>query len=175
MKIGDKFILNIDYDTYHDANQFNDEDDNLTEKEYKNLFGKLVEVTDMGVTLTRDESWCQLSAVNSDWFLYIPESYCNYTAIVDENEINRINTIEKAINEKLSVEEIKLEDNKERRKKLLADRRDAFYEQALLHAIVGAGNACLGKPRDEHYGIMDTFIDEASGIALYNYDKYYDI
>lgn len=175
MKIGDKFILNIDYDTYHDANQFNNEDDNLTEKEYKNLFGKLVEVTDTGVNLTRDESWCQLSAVNSDWFLYIPESYCNYTAIVDENEINRINTIEKGINENLASEEEKLAADKARREEILSDRRDAFFEKAILQAIVGAGAACSGNPQGDHYGIMDEFIDDAVRIAMYKFDKYHDI
>lgn len=139
MNIGDKFILTVPFDHYHDANQ--GQDDNLTEEEYNTyFFNKLVTIHDTGVKLSRGEKWFGFTKDVDDmcWSGYLPEDNFSYEAITDESEIQKILASESEFFEKVKKEEAKRIAEKDKRIAELNQKRDDFFEKALLSATAGA-------------------------------------
>lgn len=166
MNIGDKFILTVPFDHYHDANQF--QDDTLTEEEYNTyFFNKLVTIHDTGVKLSRGEKWFGFTKDVDDmcWSGYLPEYNFSYEAITDESEIQKILASESVFFANIKKEEAKRIAEKKKKLAELNQKRDDFFEKALLSASSSAGNATY----------PERYINDVVGYLMYKFDEYHGI
>lgn len=173
LKKGDVFLLTHNYDYYSDANQNNNDDGIISEEDYNTyLFNKLVKVVQDDLDLTPGEKWYELEAYSSDVipFGYLPEYSCKFESITNESLITQISEVEKRVLYKNTITtDQKIQEIKSKRE-IYRDRRNNFYDQAILAAVVGSGAAYKNGTNN-----VADFIDDATGAALNEFDKFYGI